>query len=55
MKGIAKGHICIANGHRQQCGEGQREGRVRTGWRWAKGGRGYRTSVIVSRIYIKYA
>ena len=25
MKGLAKGHICIIHGHRQERGEGQRE------------------------------
>lgn len=33
--------MCIAHGHRQPCGKGQREGREWSVWRWAKGvGRG---------------
>ena len=29
--------MCIRHGHKQQCGDGLRKGRVRSGWRWAKG------------------
>ena len=39
-------HICIAHGHRQQCGEGQEEGGG-----WMEGGKGGKegTSVIVNK------
>ena len=48
---LAKEHICIAHGHRTQCGEGGGEG---AGWRGELGGgRKWRTSVIVSTIKIK--
>ena len=33
----AKEHIFITHRHRQQCGDGQREGGGWGGWRWAKG------------------
>ena len=26
MKGLAKAHVCVTHRHRQQCGDGQREG-----------------------------
>ena len=52
-KGLAKEHTGLTHGHKQQCGEGQREGgqglgggRQREGWKVG-------TSVIVSIIKIK--
>ena len=39
VKGLAKEHVCIIPRHRQQCGDGQREGGVGSGWRWAKVGK----------------
>ena len=38
-----------AKGHRQQCGDGQREPETGAGWLWAKGAE-MRTSFIVSTI-----
>ena len=50
-KGLAKEHMCITR--RQQCGDGQREGRGEgAGRRWAKGKK-MGTPVIVSTIKIK--
>lgn len=43
---LTKGHICIKYTHRQQLGDGQREG-VRSGWRQPKEGE-MGTTVIVS-------
>ena len=50
MKGLAKEHICITHRHRQQCGDGQREGG--TEWRRAKGVK-MGASVTVSIMKIK--
>ena len=47
-KGLAKEHMCIAHGHREQCGDGQREwGGVGSGKKGAKG-REMGTSAIAS-------
>ena len=47
VKAWARKHICITHRHRQQCGDGWREGgRVGRGWNWAKGEK----FVIVSKI-----
>ena len=51
-KGLAKALTCTTHGHRQQCGEGQREGEMGAGWRWAKG-QEMETFIIVSVIKIK--
>ena len=37
VKGLGKEHLCVTHRHRQQCSDSLREGRTRTGWRWAKG------------------
>ena len=50
MKGVAKDHICVTHRHRQQCGDGQREG---VGWVEVVGkGSKTGTSVIVSTIQV---
>lgn len=38
VKGLAKELICVTHRHKQQGGEGQKEGGVESGLRWAKGG-----------------
>ena len=48
----ANEHICIAHGHRQQCGEGWGEVEG-AGWRGEKGEGKWSTSVIVSTILKK--
>ena len=49
MKGLAKEHKCITHGHRQQCGDGQREGGAGLGRRGTGGGK-MGTSVTMSTI-----
>ena len=54
VKGLAKEHICITNGYRQQCGEGWKEGGTGTEKRKTNGeGGGIGTSAIVSTIKVK--
>ena len=51
MKGLVKEHVRIIHGHRQQCGDGQREGGGRVleeGAKWGEMG----TSAIVATIKI---
>lgn len=52
MKRRAEEHICIAQGHRQKCGEGQRDERVGSGWRGATRRNGI--SVVMSTIKIQF-
>ena len=47
MKHLAKEHICIIYKHSQQSGDGQREGGLGAGWKWAKWGK-MGTYIIVS-------
>ena len=51
-KGLAKEYRCMTLRHRQQCGDGQTEGRAAAVWRQAKAGK-MGTYVIVSTLKMK--